>query len=80
MIHTRGTVKKYEKILGLEFKDCMPERTEYTDRLLGIRLADEIGKFWAVVKGEVPVPGGKAYMHGEDQDDLFLGGRNGRVT
>ena len=49
----------------------MPERTELSTRITGIRWADQLGKFWAVVKGEVPVPGGKARMNDGDQPDLF---------
>jgi hypothetical protein len=70
-IHSPTTVRKYEKILGVKFSEVMPERTENTSRLLGVRMADEIGRYWAVVKGEVTVPGGRGYVDDKDQSDLF---------
>lgn len=80
MVHDRSTIKKYEAILGLDFKECLPERTEHTDRLFGIRLADQLGKFWAVVKNEIAVPGGKAFMDDDGQGDMFGGATRGRST
>lgn len=78
-VHDRRTLKRYEEILGLEFKEVLPEKTDYTERLLGYRIADKIGKFWAVVKGEVRVPEGKGFMDADGQEDLF-GGARGRST
>ena len=74
MIYSRSKVKSMEAALGLTFRDVMPERTEESSRILGVRLADELGKYWAVVKGEVPVQGGKAYADDEGQSDLFMTG------
>ena len=71
LVHSRGTIKSYEEALGISFRDHMPDRTELSTRIVGIRWADELGKFWAVVKGEVSVPGGKARMNDGDQPDLF---------
>jgi len=71
MIYSRSTVRGYEQALGITFKDHMPDRTEVSDRILGVRVADELGRFWAVVKGEISVPGGKSYVDDEGQGDLF---------
>jgi hypothetical protein len=70
-IHSPSTVRKYEKLLGIKFSEVMPERTDETSRLLGVRIADELGRYWAVVKGEVTVPGGRSYLDDKDQADLF---------
>lgn len=78
-VHDRRTLKRYEEILGLEFKDVLPEKTDYTERLLGYRIADKLGKFWAVVKGEIKVPAGKGLMDADGQEDMF-GGSRGRST
>lgn len=80
MVHNRQTLRRYEDILGAKFSDLLPERTDQTDRLLGIRIADKLGKFWAVVKGEVRVPEGKALIDSDGQIDLFVGGSHGRST
>ena len=71
LVHSRSTIRGYEEALGINFRDHMPDRTELSARITGIRWADQLGKFWAVVKGEVPVPGGKARMNDGDQPDLF---------
>lgn len=71
MIHSRSSIKRFEEILGLSLRDSMPERTELSSRILGVRLADELGRFWAVVKGDVSVPGGKSYLDDLGQADLF---------
>lgn len=73
MIYSRSKIKKMEAALDLSFRDHMPERTEQSSRILGVRMADEIGKYWAIVKGEHPVPH-KAYVDDEGQSDLFMTG------
>ena len=74
MIHSRTKVRAMEATLGLNFREILPERTALTSKIIGIRVADEIGRFWAVVKGEVPVRGGKGYADDEGQSDLFMTG------
>ena len=74
MIHSRAKVRAMETTLGLVFREVLPERTALTSKIYGIRIADELGKFWAVVKGEIPVPGGKGYADDEGQSDLFMTG------
>ena len=79
MVHNGQTLRRYEEILGAKFSDLLPERTEQTERLLGIRIADKLGKFWAVVKNEIKIPEGKSLMDADGQEDLF-GGARGRST
>lgn len=50
----RLTVRKYEKVLGVRFEDVCPERTELSTKCRGIRIADRVGAFWRVVRGEAP--------------------------
>ena len=71
LVHSRGTIKSYEEALGISFRDHMPERTELSSRITGIRWADQLCKTVAVVKGEESVPGGRARMSGGDRPDLF---------
>lgn len=73
MIYSRAKVRSMEEILGLKFREVMPERTDDSARINGIRIADELGKFWAVAKAEISVPGGKQYADDLGQSDLFLG-------
>jgi hypothetical protein len=54
------TYRKYEKILGLRFRDVLPERTKESKRIRGIRIVDDLGKFWqALSGGMVPALEGK---------------------
>ena len=71
MLYSRSRIRDFEAALGISFRDHMPDRTDHSARILGVDLADRIGKFWAVVKGEVQVPGGKAYIDDADQPDMF---------
>ena len=52
--HSASTYSKYEKILGIKFKQVCPERTVLSSRSIALKLADSIGNFWAIAKGEVP--------------------------
>jgi hypothetical protein len=55
LMHTGRTFKKYEEILGVKLKEVLPERTEESLRMNGLRLAANIGKYWQVVtSGLVP--------------------------
>jgi hypothetical protein len=54
VIHSSRTFKRYEEILGIEFREVLPEQTEQSERLNGIRLAKKFKKFWqAISSGEI---------------------------
>lgn len=46
MLHSWRTLRKYEGILGITFKDTFPGRTKDSRRLNGIRRADTFKAFW----------------------------------
>lgn len=50
-IHTR-----HEKILGIKFKDYLPESTPFSHRSVGYYLAVKLDKFWDIVHGRHTVP------------------------
>ena len=52
--HSSHSYSKYEKILGISFKEICPERTALSSRSVALKLADSIGNFWGVAKGEIP--------------------------
>jgi hypothetical protein len=55
VIHTYQTLRRYEGILGIKFRDVLPARTVESSTLGGIRIADGLGKFWRVITaGLVP--------------------------
>lgn len=76
---TRQAMRRYEAVLGIKYSEHMPHRTELSSRILGVRVADELGKFWAVVKGEVTVPDRRLISDlPEGQPDLFIEGAASR--
>ena len=56
MMHNQATYRKYEQILGVSFQETCDERTDFTTKLAGIRIADKAKSFWAVVRGEIDAP------------------------
>lgn len=52
LVHTGDTIRKYSQILGFSLKDALPDRTALSRRCRGIRIADRLGAYWAVVRGE----------------------------
>lgn len=55
LMHSGRTFKRYEEILKVRFKEVLPARTKSSNRMHGIRLADNVGRFWqAVTSGLVP--------------------------
>jgi hypothetical protein len=55
VIHNKRTIRKYEEILGISVRDFFPEEGPVAQRSLGYRIATEIGNFWKVVSGDIPI-------------------------
>jgi hypothetical protein len=49
VLHSSRTFKNYEAILGVKFREILPPRTDHSRRMNGIRMADNLGKFWQVI-------------------------------
>ncbi len=58
-MHSVGTVKKYEKILGIIAKERFPEYTSHTDRSVGYNIWSKLTNFWRVVRGIEKVEGAR---------------------
>jgi hypothetical protein len=54
LVHDIRTVRKYEKILGVNFKDSMPEAGARASRSVAYVAAQKVSSFWKAVKGEIP--------------------------
>jgi len=53
ILHNPATYRKYEKALGVEFKDVCPEITEFgKKKSIGYAITEKLGSFWAVVMGK----------------------------
>lgn len=55
LVHSKRTIRKYEKILGIEIKELFPAEGESAKRSKGLGLAKQIGNFWQVVSGDIKV-------------------------
>ncbi len=55
VIHSPKTIKRYEKILSVDFKSIMPEVTDLSDRSKGYEIAKQLDNFWLAVTGNVAV-------------------------
>lgn len=54
LIHSKATIRKYEKILGVTFRDVLPETGPLSRKSVAWVTVEKIGGFWKVVKGEKP--------------------------
>ena len=52
-MHTQGTVRKYEQILGIKTRDLMPEEGPYAKKAAVYQAIKKVSNFWKAVKGEV---------------------------
>lgn len=57
LLHNPATYRRYEKTLGIEFKDVCPEITELgKKKSIGYAVTEKLGSFWAVIMGRRKVP------------------------
>lgn len=54
LIHSPRSIKKYEGILGISFREMMPDLGPKADDSIAWSIAKKLSNFWKVVKGEVP--------------------------
>lgn len=55
LVHSKRTIKKYERILDIEIKEFFPAEGNSARRSMGLDLAKQIGNFWQVVSGDIKV-------------------------
>jgi hypothetical protein len=53
VLHSWRTLKNYEEILDIKFKDVLPARTADSRRVNGIRYAEKFEQFWKAIAGGV---------------------------
>lgn len=54
LIHQRSTIKRYENILGIKFRDVLPDVGPQAHRSYAWKAASALSSFWKAVKGEIP--------------------------
>lgn len=55
LVHNKRTIRKYEEILGIKFRDYFPEEGPSADRSLGYKFVKKVGNFWKAVSGDIKV-------------------------
>ncbi len=61
VVYSTGSYTKYQKILGIQFKDVLRERDIYSKKSLGLSILDEVGGFWDFCRSSA----GPAELHGK---------------
>ncbi|MEJ1296361.1 MAG: hypothetical protein RPU64_07810 [Candidatus Sedimenticola sp. (ex Thyasira tokunagai)] len=55
LIHNKRTIRKYENLLDIKFKEFFPEEGPSIERSLGYKVVKKIGNFWKAVSGDIKV-------------------------
>jgi hypothetical protein len=53
LIHEKRTLRKYEQILGIEFREVLPDVGELAHKSVAWKAVQKLGNFWKAVKGEI---------------------------
>jgi hypothetical protein len=53
LIHDKSTIKKYEKILGVNIREVLPEVGTLAHKSIAWGAVQKVGNFWKAVKGEI---------------------------
>lgn len=54
LIHDKKTIRKYEDVLKINFRQDMPEIGPRADHSVAFRALQNVTNFWKAVKGEIP--------------------------
>lgn len=54
LVHDKKTLRKYEYMLDVSFRDELPEVGPLGERLRAYKIAKKVGNFWKSVRGMVP--------------------------
>jgi hypothetical protein len=54
LVHDKSTLRKYEKILDVNFKEILPDETPLSTKSLAFEAVQKVSNFWKAVKGEIP--------------------------
>lgn len=54
LMHSRSSIKEYEKILNVDIKIMFPPIGKHPERSMAWRVTSNLSNFWKAVKGEYP--------------------------
>ena len=55
LIHNKRTIRKYEQILAINFREFFPAEGPSHERSVGYGWAKQIGNFWKAVSGAIKI-------------------------
>ena len=53
LVHDKKTIAKYEKILGINFREDMPEVGVWANKSKAWKAVQAVTNYWKAVKGEI---------------------------
>lgn len=62
LVHSQATVKKYEKILGIDVKTDFDPTTDASRRSHAWKAIEGFSNFWKAVKGETDIPDARSQV------------------
>lgn len=62
LVHSQATVKKYEKILGIDVKTDFDPTTDASHRSRAWNAIEGFSNFWKAVKGETDIPDARSQV------------------
>ena len=54
MMHTTATIARYQQVLGLKFREVLPEVGPLAGKSLGWSMLGRMKDFWKVVRRQIP--------------------------
>ena len=54
LVHEKRTIRKYENILGINFRDELKDEGRWAKKSLAWKAVQKVSNFWKAVKGEIP--------------------------
>jgi hypothetical protein len=55
LVHSKRTIRKYEEILGITFREFFPAEGPSASRSMGLRMAEKFDNFWKIVSGDIKI-------------------------
>ena len=56
LVHDRRTIKKFEEILKVDFREVLPDEGVWAHKSVAWSAMKKITNFWKAVKGEISIP------------------------
>lgn len=54
LMHSTATIARYQQVLGVKFREVLPEVGPLAGKSLGWKLLEDVKDFWKVVSRKVP--------------------------